>query len=136
MKLRRVPVDFEGKEVEVKDHMWVINAMSFNDKPRLVEIARYTQIPLKSNFAITVHKSQGQTFESDCTPRFMASWATLCGFVTCRKIRRSVSGQQEQRWILIADRVRFLQSKNDFCDENPSQLPRKPKLLVEKIQSV
>ena len=62
-------VDFEGREVEIERHSWPINSYEIykdekgKKKTRLVEVANYSQMPLKLAFAITIHKSQGQTFK-------------------------------------------------------------------------
>ena len=70
----QVTVAFDnGKVCDIQPHKWTSQEYevyqvrddqgNLVDKLRIIELGSFTQIPLKIAYAITIHKSQGQTFD-------------------------------------------------------------------------
>jgi ATP-dependent exoDNAse (exonuclease V) alpha subunit len=56
----------EGKKLEIGRYNWTIYKSTFNKKLRRLEqeaIGRFSQIPLQLAWAVTIHKSQGKSFD-------------------------------------------------------------------------
>jgi ATP-dependent DNA helicase PIF1 len=56
----------DGRRVTVKPHKWDLNTYVYNDESRTLiqeSLGEFTQFPLKLAWAITIHKSQGKTFD-------------------------------------------------------------------------
>jgi ATP-dependent exoDNAse (exonuclease V) alpha subunit len=79
-----------GKTVEVSPYTWSISKYLFKGN-RFVreEIGSFTQIPLRLAWAITIHKSQGKTFDRvkiDLGARSFAHGQTYVALSRCRTL--------------------------------------------------
>jgi ATP-dependent exoDNAse (exonuclease V) alpha subunit len=81
-----------GKEVQVDPHTWDIYKHSYDENAgslHPVSVGSFTQIPVKLAWAITIHKSQGKTFEKviiDLGRGSFASGQTYVALSRCRTL--------------------------------------------------
>lgn len=81
-----------GNVVEVKPHTWEIFKHSFDENSESVvpvSVGSFTQLPVKLAWAITIHKSQGKTFDKviiDLGSGSFASGQTYVALSRCRTL--------------------------------------------------
>lgn len=103
-----VQVELEdGKKVKTSSFKWEISKYKF-DKGSLVreEIGTFTQIPLKLAWAITIHKSQGKTFNKvkiDLGRGSFAHGQTYVALSRCRSLENIILAKPIRMSDIIVD---------------------------------
>lgn len=124
-----------GKIVEVYPHTWEMFKFVYNDRKKILEseiVGSFTQYPLILAWAITIHKSQGKTFEKvivDMDRGAFAHGQTYVALSRCVSLEGLVLKQPIKKSHILLDYnvVRFL---TNFQYQKSDQLLSLPKKIV------
>lgn len=102
-----------GEEVEVTPHTWEFHRYTFNPETRSLEaevLGTYVQYPLRLAWAVTIHKSQGKTFDRVCIDLGSGAFAHGQVYVALSRCRTlegiSLVRPLQRRDIRMDERVR------------------------------
>ena len=124
----------DGKTIEVGHETWENMKYSINEKTQEVQedvVGTFSQFPLKTAWAITVHKSQGLTFERaiiDVQHSF-AHGQTYVALSRCKTLDGMVLSTPIPRTAIINDSV-----VQQFCDDPRHQEPDEQRLDMMERQ--
>lgn len=125
----------EGKNVEVELFVWEISRYVFrNGKFEREPIGKFKQLPVKLAWAITIHKSQGKTFEKVVIDLGRGSFAhgqTYVAFSRCR----TLEGIVLKRPVRKSD-VRMDYAVQKFLTNHQYKLAEKQMSQKEKINLI
>lgn len=143
-----VLVEFDNGRTEVIErHQWAINGYEVRldekgkKKVSLVTIANFEQIPLKPAFAITIHKSQGQTYEKAVI--HPSCWERGQLYVALSRVSSAeglyLSSKIKEIYLLADQKVLdFYNNKDSFVtkEQTPAKTGRKRKFSGLETRTV
>lgn len=98
-------------EVEVWPHTWRVSQYEYNPSKKRLDvftIGSFTQLPLTLARAVTIHKSQGKTFDKviiDLSSWIFAHWQSYVALSRCRTLQ----------WITLTTQVEHGHIRLDYC---------------------
>lgn len=132
----------EGETVEVEPLTWKLFRMKYNEAALSIEneeIGSFTQFPLKLAWAITIHKSQGKTFDRvivDIGRGTFAHGQMYVALSRCRSFEGMILKKPVEKRHLIMDRrvIRFLTQLQYKLSEKDVPLKEKMKQIHVAIE--
>ncbi|MFK5880190.1 MAG: helix-turn-helix domain-containing protein [Flavobacteriaceae bacterium] len=124
----------DGEEIEVNFEVWENISYTIDDETKKIDektVGSFTQIPLRLAWAITIHKSQGLTFEKaiiDAEASF-AHGQTYVALSRCKSLEGVVLKTKIKKSSIISD-VRV----ETFTKNVEDKMPDENALLVSKKQ--
>jgi ATP-dependent DNA helicase PIF1 len=115
----------DGQTVAVGSHTWSLYQSTFNDETKEIEqeaVGSFTQLPLRLAWAVTIHKSQGKTFDHVCVDFGQGAFASGQAYVAlsrCRSLEgMSLATPVTTRDIRLDDAiVQFMDYYRNVIDE-------------------
>lgn len=133
----------DGEIVEVKPHKWEMFKYTYDEKKKKIgteTTGSFTQFPLRLAWAITIHKSQGKTFEKvliDISSGVFAHGQTYVALSRCKSLEGIYLKSPLKKQHIIMDRriINFLTEYQYDMSEKEIPLSIKTDIIHNAIEN-